>query len=154
MTAFLRSKGLWMYLEKLLSPESDNSYDIMCLEKDEALELTTLYVELDLVHRTKDNKSAKQIWDIFHDLFGTVNTTQVCRLEIELSNLKMADLSTIEYIAKFKTLKVHLVTSGGQGKYDYEYNNIVPINFLLHSIILLSSFITFLFFSRHLFHLL
>jgi nucleoside-specific outer membrane channel protein Tsx len=40
-------------------------------EEDEALGLITLYMEPDLVHHT-NNKSAKQVWDAFHTLFGTI----------------------------------------------------------------------------------
>lgn len=110
MIYLLRSKGLWMYPCLL---ESDNNYGLLCLKKDEALGFT-LYVELYLVHYTKDIKSAKQIWEAFHNLFGTVNTTQVNRLETSLSDLKMADFSIVgEYIARFKNLKAGIVTFGG-----------------------------------------
>jgi len=84
-------------------PTKDDSSDLLCLKKDKALGLITLCVEPDLVHQTKGNKSAKQIWDAFHNLFGTVNTTQVNWIETYLSNLKMADFSIIdEYIARFQ----------------------------------------------------
>jgi hypothetical protein len=71
-------------------------------------------VELDLIHHTKDSKSAKKIWDTFKTLFGTMNTTQVNRLEIEISNLKVGDFDSVEeYIARFKTLKDDIITLGG-----------------------------------------
>jgi hypothetical protein len=59
MTALLQSKGLWMYLARLLPVEDDDNYDLICLKKDEALGLITLYVKPDLIHHTKDNKSVK-----------------------------------------------------------------------------------------------
>jgi hypothetical protein len=65
------------------------------LKKDEALGLITLYMEPHLVHHT-NNKSAKQVCDAFHILFGVVNTTQINRLEAQLSNLKMVDFATVE----------------------------------------------------------
>jgi hypothetical protein len=83
-----------MYLTKPLSVEDDDSYDLVRLKKDKALGLITLYVKPGLIHRNKDNKSAKEIWDTFKTLFGTMNTTQVNQLETKLSNLKMSDLNT------------------------------------------------------------
>jgi hypothetical protein len=90
---------------------------ILCLKKDEAFGLITLYIELDLVHHTIGKKSAKQIWDSFHTLFGTMNTIEVNGLEIELSNLKMVDFAIVEeYISRFKNLKVDILISSGKGK--------------------------------------
>jgi hypothetical protein len=58
-----------------------------------------------------------------------VNTTQVNRLETELSNLKVVDFTIIdEYISNFKNLKVDILTSSGKGKIDIEYINIVLNN--------------------------
>ena len=37
MTTLLRRKGLWMYLEKPISVEDDDNYELVCLKKDEAL---------------------------------------------------------------------------------------------------------------------
>jgi DUF438 domain-containing protein len=68
-------------------------------------------VEPDLLHKTKNNKSARQIWDTFHNLFSTMNTTQVNQLETKLSNLKMVDFRGVkEYIARFKNLKSDIIT--------------------------------------------
>jgi hypothetical protein len=102
---------------------------IVSLKKDKALGLITLYVELDLIHDTKDNKGAKKIWDTFKTLFGTVNTTQVKQLETELSNLKMDDFDMVEeYIAKFKNLKVDIIQAKGKGRLDLELVSIVLNN--------------------------
>jgi hypothetical protein len=85
------------------------------LKKDEGLGLISLYVELDLVHHTEINKSAKQIWDTFHNLLDVVNTSQVNQPETELSNLKMVDFVSVkEYIARFKNLKANIITSSGK----------------------------------------
>jgi hypothetical protein len=81
MIALLRSEGLWMYLEKPLPALDNDHYDLVCMKKDEALGLITLYVEPDFVHNTENNRSAKQIWHTFHNLFSAMNTTQVNRLE-------------------------------------------------------------------------
>jgi hypothetical protein len=45
-----------MYLARLLPAKDDDSYDLVCLKKDKALGLITLYVKHDLIHHTKDNK--------------------------------------------------------------------------------------------------
>jgi hypothetical protein len=45
----------------------DDSYDLICLKKDEALGLRTLYMEPDLSHHT-NSKTAKKVWDSFHTL--------------------------------------------------------------------------------------
>jgi hypothetical protein len=115
IAALLYNRGLWMYLGKPLPVAIDGSYDLVCLKKDEALVLITLYMEPNLVHHT-NNKSAKQVWDSFHTLFGAVNTNQINRLETGLSNLKMADFATIENIYRFKNLKTNIFTSGGNSK--------------------------------------
>jgi hypothetical protein len=47
-----------MYLEKPLLAVTDDNDDLVTLNKDEALGLINLYVELDLVHHT-NNKSVK-----------------------------------------------------------------------------------------------
>jgi hypothetical protein len=78
-------------------------------------------VEPDLVHRT-NNKSAKQVWDAFHTLFGAVNTTQINRLETELSNLKMEDFATVEeYISRFKNLKENILQAAVLKLNKYQY---------------------------------
>lgn len=106
-----------MYLEKPFPAEDDDYYDLVCFQEDEALGLITLYVEPHIIHQTKDNKSAKQIWNAFHNLFGTVNTIQINILETELSNLKIADFASVDkYIAMFMNLNTDILTSGGQGK--------------------------------------
>jgi hypothetical protein len=71
----------------------------------------------------------KEIWDTFKTLFGTMNTTQINRLETELSNLKMGDFDNIEeYIVRFKNLKVDIITSGGKVKSNSKYVSIVLNN--------------------------
>jgi hypothetical protein len=98
-------------------------------EKDEALGLITLNIKPNLIHHTKDNKSVKEIWDTFKNLFGTVNTTQINKLKTKLSNLKMGDFESIEeYIGRFKNLKVDIITSGGKAKTYSEYVSIVLNN--------------------------
>jgi hypothetical protein len=37
----------------------DDNYDLVCLKEDEALGLIAVYVEPNLVHHIKNNKSAK-----------------------------------------------------------------------------------------------
>jgi len=64
-----------MYLARLLPVEDDDSYDLVCLKEEEALGLITLYIEPALIHDTKDNKGAKEVWDTFKILFGMVNTS-------------------------------------------------------------------------------
>lgn len=49
-----------MYFAMLL-PIRDDDDDLVCLTKDEALGLITLYVKPNLIHHTKDNKRAKEI---------------------------------------------------------------------------------------------
>jgi len=66
-----------MYLVKPLPIVNDNGYVLVCLKKDEALGIITLHVKPDLVHHTKDNNGANEIWDTINNIFGTVNTTQV-----------------------------------------------------------------------------
>ena len=61
---------------------------IPCLKKDEALWLIILYVELDLIHHTRNSKRTKEIWVKFHKILGIVNTTQVNRLETEISKFQ------------------------------------------------------------------
>jgi hypothetical protein len=55
---------------------NNDSYDLVCLKKDEAHGRITSYTEPKLIHHNKDNKGAKKIWDAFKNFFGTVNTTQ------------------------------------------------------------------------------
>jgi hypothetical protein len=96
--------------------------------KDNALWVITIYVKYDLIHHTKDNKSAKELWDTFKTLFGMVNTTQVNQPDTELSNLKMGDFNTIEeYNARFKNLKDDII-QGGKGKTDPELASIALNN--------------------------
>jgi hypothetical protein len=136
-------------LGRLLPVEDDDSYDLVCLKKDKALRLITLYVEPDLIHHTKDNKGAKEIWDTFKTLFGTMNTTQVNQLEIELSNLKMGDFNMVEeYIARFKNLKADIIQAGGKGKSNSELVSIVLNNLSQHSNLLLLYSTVFLYLSR------
>jgi hypothetical protein len=59
MITLFHNKGLWMYLEKLLSIGTNDNYDLSCLKNDEALGLIILYVEPNLVHHTTKNNSAK-----------------------------------------------------------------------------------------------
>jgi len=92
-----------MYLEKPLPCAIGDSYDLVCLRKDEFLILIPLFVELVLVHHT-DNKSEKHIYS-FHTLFGAMNTTQII-LETKLSNFEVANFVVVnEYISRFKILK-------------------------------------------------
>jgi hypothetical protein len=52
-----------MYLERLPPTKDDDSYDLVCLKKDEALGLITFMSSLILfilIHRTKDNKSVME----------------------------------------------------------------------------------------------
>jgi hypothetical protein len=102
-----------------LPAPDDDSYDLVCLKKDEAIGLITLYVKLDLVHHIMNNKTAKQILDTSHNLFDAVNTTQVNQLDTELSNLKIDDFTSIEeYIASSKNLKADIITSNYKEKSD------------------------------------
>ena len=57
-----------MHLVMLLFAEVDDNDDMVCLRMDEALGQTILYVEPNLIHHTKDNKGAKEIWDTFKTL--------------------------------------------------------------------------------------
>jgi hypothetical protein len=43
-----------MYLLRLFPIEDDDSYELVCLMKDESLGMITLYVEPTLIHHTKD----------------------------------------------------------------------------------------------------
>jgi hypothetical protein len=56
---------MWLYLEKPVPPNIDANYDLKSLKEVEDLQLITLYVEIYLIHHTKENKSAKEIWDTF-----------------------------------------------------------------------------------------
>lgn len=113
---------------KPIPVDDDYSYDIICLNKDEDLRLITLYVVPDLIHHTKDNKVAKEMWDTFKT-FGIVNTTKVNWLENKFSNLKMGDFNIVEdYIARFRNLNFGIITSGGKEKPDSEYVSIVLNN--------------------------
>jgi len=124
-----------MYLVKSLLDEDDANYDFECMNLDKGCGLITLYVELVLIHHTKDNKSAKEIWDTFKTLFVIVNTTQVNQLEIELSNLKMEDFDTIvEYVARFKKLKDDIIQVEGNDKIDLKLVSVVLNDLSLHSI--------------------
>jgi len=49
-----------MYLARPFFAKDDDNYDL-CLKKDEALGLITIYVNLDLNHHTEDNKGAREI---------------------------------------------------------------------------------------------
>jgi hypothetical protein len=111
-----------MYLEKPLPATTKNNYDLICVKNDEALGLITLYMEADLVHHT-GNKSAKQVLGFLpHPIW---HSTQIIKLEIELSNLKIADFAIVEeYISRFKNLKVNILTSCGKGRNEpliYQY---------------------------------
>lgn len=61
--------------------ENDN-YDLVYLKNNEAFVLIPLYVEVDLIHRTRDGKNAKQIRGSWFDA--------------ELSNLKVGDFEMVD----------------------------------------------------------
>jgi hypothetical protein len=84
-----------------------------------------------------------------------MNTTQINRLETNLSNLKMVGFTTIEeYISKFNNMKANILTSNGNGKMDPNYINIVPYNLSSTFKTWLSFFMTFLFLFQNLIPLL
>lgn len=55
----LQSKDVWVYFMKLLTTSNDDSDDLICLNKDEAHVMITLYIELDPIHHTKDKNGVK-----------------------------------------------------------------------------------------------
>jgi hypothetical protein len=50
----------------------DDNYDLVYLKKHEDCGLISHYVEPNFGHHTKNNLSAKQSWDTFHNLFGAM----------------------------------------------------------------------------------
>lgn len=110
MTTLVRSKDLWMYMEKktllYLMKTSKTQFARKGMNPLDWL-LSMFSRTLFINDHTKNKESAKQIWDTFHTLFGKVNTTQVSGLENKLSNLKMANIASIEeYMARFKNLQI------------------------------------------------
>jgi hypothetical protein len=83
----------------------------MCVKKDESLKIITIKIYPNLIDHTKDNKSVKEIWDTFKNPFGTMDTTQISRLETNLSNLRMDGFENIDvYIGRFKNMKDDILT--------------------------------------------
>ena len=62
----------------------------------EAMSLISLSVEESLQFHIDECSTPHEMWDKFHDLFGTINMFKSLQIEVELTSLAPNDFPSIE----------------------------------------------------------